>query len=400
MRAYEIAFRGICQRRVSSLITIGAVALACSMLMLVWAFKKEAERSFAGANGGFDAVLGPRGSKLQIVLNGLYHLDESPGLMKWDDYEQIARFPAIEAAYPIAVGDNYRGYRLVGTVPEYLQNHYYIDSKQFELQPGGELFADESMLAVAGSLVARRLGIGVGDTFQPYHGLIFNENAIHEEVYTVSGVLEPTGTPADRVIWIPIRGIQTMSGHNPAAASDISAVLLKFKQGANMAGFQLDMLYNKQGNRLTLAWPANRTIIQFFDKISWIDKALQAMAALVAVVAGGSILAILYNAMNERRRDIAVLRALGAKKMTVFSISLLEAMGMTFAGVVAGFAVYAVFGFAVGEVVQRETGVALNPFSGNAAMIWAPVGMLGIGFLSGLVPSIKAYKTEVSKNLL
>lgn len=399
MRAYEIAFRGICQRRVSSLITIGAVALACSMLMLVWAFKKEAERSFAGANGGFDAVLGPRGSKLQIVLNGLYHLDESPGLMKWEDYEQIAKFPAIESAYPIAVGDNYRGYRLVGTVPEYLQNHYYTDGKPFELEPGGELFSDESMRAVAGSLAARRLGIGVGDTFQPYHGLIFNENAIHEEVYTVSGVLEPTGTPADRVIWIPIKGIQTMSGHNPAAATDISAVLLKFKQGANMAGFQLDMLYNKQGNRLTLAWPANRTIIQFFDKISWIDKALQAMAALVAIIAGGSILAILYNAMNERRRDIAVLRALGAKKMTVFSISLLEALGMTFAGLIAGFAVYALFGFAVGEVVQRETGVALNPFSGNASMIWAPAGMLGIGFLSGLVPSVKAYRTEVSRNL-
>ena len=399
MRAYEIAFRGICQRRVSSLITIWAVALACSMLMLVWAFKKEAERSFAGANGGFDAVLGPRSSKLQIVLNGLYHLDESPGLMKWEDYEQIAKFPAIESAYPIAVGDNYRGYRLVGTVPEYLQNHYYTDGKPFELEPGGELFSDESMRAVAGSLAARRLGIGVGDTFQPYHGLIFNENAIHEEVYTVSGVLEPTGTPADRVIWIPIKGIQTMSGHNPAAATDISAVLLKFKQGANMAGFQLDMLYNKQGNRLTLAWPANRTIIQFFDKISWIDKALQAMAALVAIIAGGSILAILYNAMNERRRDIAVLRALGAKKMTVFSISLLEALGMTFAGLIAGFAVYALFGFAVGEVVQRETGVALNPFSGNASMIWAPAGMLGIGFLSGLVPSVKAYRTEVSRNL-
>ena len=399
MKSYEIAFRGICQRRVSSLITIGAVALACSMLMLVWAFKKEAERSFAGANGGFDAVLGPRGSKLQIVLNGLYHLDESPGLMKWEDYEQIAKIPAIEAAYPIAVGDNYRGYRLVGTVPEYLQNHYYTDGKRFELGLGGELFSDGSMLAVAGSLAARRLGIGVSDTFQPYHGLIFNEDAIHEEVYTVSGVLEPTGTPADRVIWIPIKGIQTMSGHNPAAANDISAVLLKFKQGANMAGFQLDMLYNKQGNRLTLAWPANRTIIQFFDKISWIDKALQAMAVLVAIIAAGSILAILYNAMNERRRDIAVLRALGAKKMTVFSISLLEALGMTFVGAIAGFAAYALFGFAVGEVVQRETGVALNPFSGNAAMIWVPVGMLGIGILSGLVPSIKAYKTEVSKNL-
>jgi putative ABC transport system permease protein len=190
-----------------------------------------------------------------------------------------------------------------------------------------------------------------------------------------------------------------MSGHNPKAATDISAALLKFKQGANMAGFQLDMLYNKQGNRLTLAWPANRTIVQFFDKISWFDKILQAVAALVAIIAGGSILAILYNTMNERKRDIAVLRALGAKRLKVFTISLLEAVGMTLAGVVTGFVVYAVLGFAIGEIVQRETGVLLNPFTGNAAMIWAPLGMLGIGVLSGLLPALKAYRTDVSKNL-
>jgi len=368
--------------------------------MLVWAFKKEAEQSFAGANGGFDAVLGPRGSKLQIVLNALYHLDESPGLMKWEDYEQISKFPAIEAAYPIAVGDNYRGYRLVGTHPEYLGNHSYAEGRRFELEGEGTLFEDDSMTAVVGNLAARRLGMEVGDTFHPYHGLIFNENAQHEETYTVSGILKPTGTPADRVIWIPIKGIQTMSGHNPKAATDISAALLKFKQGANMAGFQLDMLYNKQGNRLTLAWPANRTIIQFFDKISWFDKILQAVAALVAIIAGGSILAILYNAMNERKRDIAVLRALGAKKITVFAISLFEAVGMTLAGVAVGFATYALLGFAIGGIVQRETGVLLNPFTGNAAMIWAPLGMLAIGALSGILPAIKAYRTEVSKNLL
>ena len=166
-----------------------------------------------------------------------------------------------------------------------------------------------------------------------------------------------------------------------------------------MAGFQLDMLYNKQGNRLTLAWPANRTIVQFFDKISWFDKILQAVAALVAIIAGGSILAILYNTMNERKRDIAVLRALGAKRLKVFTISLLEAVGMTLAGVVTGFVVYAVLGFAIGEIVQRETGVLLNPFTGNAAMIWAPLGMLGIGVLSGLLPALKAYRTDVSKNL-
>jgi len=400
MNSVSIAMRGIRERRVSSAITIAAVALACSLLMLVWAFKKEAEQTFAGASGGFDAVLGPRGSKLQIVLNALYHLDESPGLMRWADYEQVAKFPAIEAAYPLAVGDNYRGYRLVGTLPEYLQNHAYAEGRTFALEEGGSVFAADSMQAVVGSFAARRLDLEIGDTFHPYHGLVYNEGAAHEETYTVSGVLKPTGTPVDKVIWIPISGIQTMSGHNPKAATDVSAVLIKLKQGANMAGFQLDMMYNKQGDRLTLAWPANRTILQFFDKISWFDKILQAMAAMVAIIAGGSILAILYNAMNERKRDIAVLRALGARKRTVFAISLLEAVGMTLAGVLLGFVIYAGLGFGIGEIVQRETGVALSPFTGNAAMVWAPLGMLGIGLLSGILPAIKAYRTDVSRNLL
>ena len=399
MNSISIAMRGIRERRVSSAITIAAVALACSLLMLVWAFKKEAEQSFAGASGGFDAVLGPRGSKLQIVLNALYHLDESPGLMRWADYEQATKFPAIEAAYPLAVGDNYRGYRLVGSIPEYLQNHAYAEGRSFELENGGSLFESGSMQAVVGAFAARRLGLGVGDTFHPYHGLVYDEGAKHEELYTVTGVLKATGTPVDKVIWIPISGIQTMSGHNPKAATDVSAVLIKLKQGASMAGFQLDMMYNKQGDRLTLAWPANRTILQFFDKISWFDKILQAVAALVAIIAGGSILAILYNAMNERKRDIAVLRALGARKRTIFLISLLEAVGMTFAGVILGFVVYVFLGMGIGEIVQRETGVALSPFSGNAAMVWAPLGMLGIGLLSGVLPAIKAYRTDVSRNL-
>jgi len=400
MNSVSIAVRGIRERRVSSAITIAAVALACSLLMLVWAFKKEAEQSFAGASGGFDGVLGPRGSKLQIVLNALYHLDESPGLMRWSDYEQAKKFPAVEAAYPIAVGDNYRGYRLVGTTPDYLANHSYREGKSFELEGEGALFEEKTLTAVVGSFAAQRLGMDVGDTFHPYHGLVYSEAAKHEEIYTVVGVLKPTGTPADKVIWIPISGIQTMSGHNPAAATDVSAVLIKLKKGANMAGFQLDMLYNKRGDRLTLAWPASRTIIQFFEKISWFDQILQAVAILVAIIAGGSILAILYNAMNERKRDIAVMRALGARKRTVFAISLLEAVGMTAGGVIVGFVFYFGLGSVIAGVVQRETGVALSPFADNAAMLWAPLGMLGIGLLSGILPAIKAYRTDVSRNLI
>lgn len=399
MSPWRIAAKGLRSRALSSAIAAGSLALSTCLLMLVWAFKGEAERTLTGADGGFDAVLGPRGSKLQIVLNALYHLEESPGLMKWADYEQIKGHPAVAAAYPIAVGDNYLGYRLVGTAPEYLLSHEYRPEERFAIAGEGRVFEPAAMEAVAGSLAARQLRLTVGDTFHPYHGLNYDPNARHEEEYTVTGVLEPTGTPADKVIWIPVAGVQNMSGHDPAAATSLSAALVKLNQGANMAGFQLDMLYNKRGDRLTFAWPASRSILQFFEKLGWFDAALQWIAGMVALIAGAGVTAVLYNAMNERRRDIAVWRALGARRRTVFGIAVLESLGITVSGLLAGLALYLVAGYGVATLLRNEAGVAVDLLAFNAAFAWVPLALLGVGLLAGLVPAIKGYGTNVSENL-
>src|SRR6202050_5183350 len=126
-------------------------------------------------------------------------------------------------------------------------------------------------------------------------------------------MLTPANTRAERVIWIPLEGIQKMTGHDPKAATDVSAVLVKLKAGSAMAGFQMDMMYNKQGNRLTFAWPIGAVMATLFDKISWFDRVLTLVAWLVALVAAGSILASIYNSMNERRRDLALIRAPGQR---------------------------------------------------------------------------------------
>ena len=400
MSPIRIAVKGLKSRLLSSLVTAGSMALAVCLLLLVWGLKVEAERSFAAADGGFDAVLGPRGSELQIVLNALYHLDESPGLIKWSDYEQIKASPAVAAAYPIAVGDNYRGIRLVGTVPEYLSEHQYSSGNNFELKAGGRLFDPNKLEAVVGSQAAKRLGIGIGDTFHPYHGLQFEPNARHSEIYTVVGMLEPSGTPADQVIWIPVAGIQTMSGHAAAFADSVSAVLVKFQPGARMAGFQLQMLYNRQGDRMTLAWPVSQSVLRLFDKLSWFDLALRWIAGLVAVIAAAGITATLYNAMNERRRDIAVWRALGARRSVVVAISLMESLGIVLAGLVSGFLLYLFAGYAAANLLRERAGVVLDLLSPNPAFWAVPLGVLGIGLLAGLAPAIKAYRVEVSKDLV
>jgi putative ABC transport system permease protein len=250
------------QHALSTGVTALGVALAGGLVMSVWVLRDQAERAFAGMTGGADAVLGARGSKLQLVLNAVFHLDESPGNLAWSEVEEIRRHPSVEVAVPMAGGDNYRGYRVVGTTLELFERLEYAPGRRLTVRPPGRRFDPTAREAVVGSFVARRLGLKRGDEIHPYHGLVFDAEHRHEEDYVVVGVLEPSNTPADRVIWIPLEGIQKMSRHDPRAAAEVSAVLVRFKAGSPLIGKQLETQYNREGTRLTFAWPIARIVAQ------------------------------------------------------------------------------------------------------------------------------------------
>ena len=395
MTLWLVIYRSLRQHALSTLVTAASIALACGLLLTVWMVKTQSQAAFTAANAGFDAVLGARGSKLQLVLNALFHLEASPGNLAWSDYEQIRRHPAVKTALPIAVGDNLRGYRLVGTVPE-LFDVELAPGRKFELA-AGQWFAPGAAEAVAGSFAAAQLGLRPGDTFHPFHGLTFDERNRHAETYTVAGVLAPTNTPADRVIWLPLAGIQTMGGHDPRAATDVSAVLIQLR--APTAGFMLDMLYNKQGNRLTFAYPVGAIIAELFKKIAWFDRVLELVAYLVALVAAGAVLASIYNSMSARQRDIAILRALGARRRTIFGAVLGEAVAIGALGAFAGLIVYAGLFSAVAGIIREQTGVVLTVAAWHPALTLAPLGMIVLCALGGVVPALKAYRVSVADTL-
>ncbi len=396
MTVFRIVFKSLRQHALSTCITAASIALATGLWISVWVVKEQAHTTFTGMNGGFDAVLGARGSQLQLVLNAVFHLEASPGNLPWSDVEEIQKDPRVALAVPIAVGDNYRGARLVGTSNDLFEKAEYAPGHKFTLA-SGRIFDSQRREAVVGSFAAQRLGLKVGDQFHPFHGLVFDEKNQHSETYVVVGVLQPSNTPADRVIWIPLAGLQLMSGHDPKTATDVSAVLVKLR--SPLSGRQMEMTYNKQGNRLTFAWPIGTIIAQLFDKIAWFERVLELVSYLVALVASGSVLASIYNSMNERRREIAILRALGARRMIIGSAVVLEATAITALGVLVGLAIYVVILTAVAGVVRSQTGVVLDPLAPAAVMVWAPAAMLGLGALAGLVPAWKAYRTDVARNL-
>jgi putative ABC transport system permease protein len=392
-----IIYRSLRQHALSTLVTAAGIALACGLLMCVWMVKTQSQSAFTQTTSGFDAVLGARGSKLQLVLNAIFHLEASPGNLAAADYEMIKRHPMVKAAVPIAVGDNLRGYRLVGTIPELFSTVEYAPGRKFAVRSGGRVFAATAKEALAGSFAAERLGLKVGDTFRPFHGLAFDPKSEHADDFVVTGILEPTNTPVDRVIWIPLEGIQKMTGHDAKTATDLSAVLIQLRAPA--AGFMLDTMYNKQGNRLTFAYPVGAIIAELFGKIAWFDQVLTLVAYLVALVAAGSVLASIYNSMSARRRDLAILRALGARRRTIFGAVLAEAASIGALGAVAGFAVYFALLAGVASVIRAQTGVVLELTARHPVLWMCPLAMIGLCALGGVVPAVKAYRTPVAETL-
>ena len=391
-----IVRRSLRQHAFSTTITALSIALAGGLLMSVWVVKEQSQRTFTQVNTGFDAVLGARGSKLQLVLNAIFDLEASPGNLSAADYDDIRHNRAVKLAIPIAVGDNLRGYRIVGTIPELFTDVEYAPGRHFALS-AGKLFDPSEKEAVVGSFAARRLRLNVGDVFHPFHGLAYDPASQHPDTYRVVGVLAPSNTPADKVVWIPIHGLQTMSGHDPRAATDVSAVLIQLRSPT--AGFMLDLMYNKQGNRLTFAYPIGAIMAELFQKIGWFDKVLALVAYLVALVSAAGVLVAIYNSMASRRRDIAILRALGAGRIFISFAIILEATVIGAIGMILAFGAYAAIVSSVAVIIQAQTGVLLETFAYSPVMLWAPLGMIGLCALSGLLPAWKAYRTDVAENL-
>ncbi len=391
--------RGLRQHLFSSILAALLVAFATGGFVTVWTVRRETQRAFAGSVGTFDAVLGARGSPLQLVLAALFHLEAPPGLVDGTEVERLRRHPAVAAAYPLAVGDNYQGWRVVGAERALLESARWLGGRPPRLVSGGRQFDPEKAEAVVGSQAARRLGLAPGACIHPNHGLDHSEEGDHEEHFEVVGVLEPTGTPLDRVIWIPLSAVQHMEGHAASAADSVSAVLLEFRPEMRALGFQLDREYNREGQRHTLAWPVAAVLTGLFERFQWFDRVLACGAGLAAVMAALCVLVALHGSMSARRRDWAILRALGAPRGTLLRTVLGEAVAIGCVGGLGGLLLHASAARLVAWLLREQTGVLLELPRWDPVLVWAPMAMVALCLLAGGLPAWRACATPVAENL-
>lgn len=408
----HLALRSLARHRMANAVTVLTASLAVGLSFAVFAINAQARQAFVTGGSGYDAVLGARGSQLQLVLNTVFHLETSPGNIPWSLYKAVSTTAGVRRAVPIALGDNYRGFRLVGTTPEYFIDPPK-DAPPWKLVAGGRFFDQSRREAVVGSFAAQQTGLRVGASFSPYHGLLFDESAQHAEEYVVVGVLEPTNTPTDRVVFIPIEGIFRMGGHVlrgsgeeytpqvgeaiPVEHREVSAVLLDLANP--QLGFSLEQRINKQGKVATLAFPIGRVVGEVFQKMGWAHRILAFISHIVLFIAGSSILANIVQTLSTRRKEFAVLRALGMPRKRLFALLVLESSLLAAAGSLVGFVVYGGLVSLAAVVIRHQTGVVIQVLSFHPVFVWGVLVMIGLGALAGLFPAWKAYRTPVARNL-
>lgn len=456
MNLLQIAWRNMRQRGLATLLTMFSMALGVGLVVLVLSISWIITESFdRNSNVGYNMIVGAKGGALQLTLNTVFYLSKPIEVIPYEDYLEL--IPGKEGraaeilkiggrvaepqrpgkfnghteggfAIPVCMGDYYGPFRVVGTTSDFFEKLRY--GRQAEDQytfQAGRNFADYSEEngyneAVLGAHTAAYMEKQVGDTFATTHGDPEGEG--HDVEFKIVGILDPTGTPNDRAAFINLEGFYKLDGHQrafvdganpdedkefveaaesnqparlPLEERDLTAVLVKTSEP--MYAIFLQREVNKR-LRTQAVSPIDEITTMLNAFVRPIQQAFLVVTLVVCVVSSISILVSIYNSMNERRRDIAVMRALGARRDVVVSIVLLESLLIAVGGGLIGWVAGHSIGVACSSMVESRTGITigfLNTVTTNELLLIP--GLVVLATIAGIVPAFVAYRTNVSQNL-
>lgn len=422
MTLARIAWRYLWSRPLVTTAAVIGIALGVALISAVLTLRRETEASLKREAGLFDLVVGAKGSPLQLVLSTVYHMDVPTGNIPVKRYEALKANPQVVAAYAIGLGDNYQGFRIVGTEPNYFDMKVpKTGAKLLTFAEGGVY--KEPFDVVLGASVAAQTGLKLGGSFAGTHGLVsVPGSAEHGEFpYRIVGILKPSGTAQDRAIFAPLESIwriheaeetthnavkgltaaENAGGTNTKAEGkgvrdEITAVLLQLK-APGLRLWLADEIRN--GTESMPAIPMNEVLRLYENVLTPMQRALLAVAALVVVVSVLTVMTTLYQAAERRRKDIAIIRTLGGRRWEVFVLSVAEAMLLSLIGIAFG-ALLGHGGLALaGRMWQASSGITLGAWSvdGTEAALLSVVFLCGS--FAGLVPALVSYRRSPSGDL-
>lgn len=412
----RLAWQSAWNRRFTLSLTVFSIALSAFMLMGVERIRTDVREGFTSAVSGTDLIVGARTGPVQLLLYSVFRIGAATNNIRWSSVKDIENMRGVKWVIPMSLGDSHHGYSVLGTSGVYFEHFRYGDQQGLELVQGKPF--EDLFDTVLGAEVARQLGYQLGDRITLTHGAGGPINAIEhdDKPFVVTGILAATGTPVDRTVHISLEAMEALHvdwragvrlpGQNVDATAvreldlqpkNVTAVLVGLQSRAQVFSVQRQ-INNFRAEPLMAVLPGV-AMDELWRLIGTGEKSLLLMSAMVAFVSLLGMVAVVLAGLNERRRELAVLRAVGAKPLHIIGLLGLEGALATFAGVFIGCLALWAVGLALSPWLLSQFGLALHFASITALQWWILAGLLGTGFLASLIPGWRAYRLSLIDGL-
>ena len=404
----RLALKSLWNRRVTLALTVFSIALSVTLLLGVERLRHDARAAFANTLSGTDLVVGARAGSVQLLLYSVFRIGNPTNNLSWESYREIAAHPKVAWSVPLSLGDSHRGFRVLGTTAEYFERYRYGNKRPLAFSEGRPF--DDLFDVVLGAEVAEKLGYRLGRPLVIAHGageVSFVEHS--DKPFSVVGILERTGTPVDRTLHVSLAGIEAIhvgwrsGAPGPGSAlpaervrnmdltpETITAALLGLK--SKIATFQVQRAVNQYDKEALSAILPGVALRELWDLMGVAERALRVVSSLVVLVGLSGMATVILAGLNERRRELAILRSVGARPRHLFLLLMSESGLLALLGAVVGVALL-YLGLVVAQpIIEAHYGLHLALGGLSQREWWLLGAVVGAGVLVGALPGYRAYR--------
>ncbi|MFD2229373.1 ABC transporter permease [Alkalimarinus sediminis] len=415
MAIVKLAIKSLYNRRGTALLTIFAIAVSVSLLLGVERVRTQAKESFANTISGTDLIIGARTGSIQLLLYSVFRMGNATNNISWQSYEEISKQKSVKWSVPLSLGDSHRGYRVLGTNTDYFKYYQFGQSQPLQFNQGQPF---ESLFeAVIGSEVAAKLQYKIGDKIVIAHGSGSTSFTKHEQMpFTISGILAPTSTPVDKTVHVSLPAIEAIHlGWNNGAPPVTGAVRISnvdietlqptaitaalIGMSSKIRVFQLQRMVNQYKQEPLQAIIPGVALHELWRMMGVAEQALVVISGFVVASGLLGMLTMILASLNERRREMAILRAVGARPWQIFMLMISEAGLLALAGALVGVATLFSLLAITQPILQQQFGILIS-VSMLTAYEWKLLGLVILsGVAIGVIPSIQAYRMSLADGM-
>ncbi|EJH0828310.1 ABC transporter permease [Vibrio parahaemolyticus] len=410
----KLAWKSLMNRKATAVLTIMTVAISVILLLGVERIRTQAKDSFANTISGTDLIVGGRSGQVNLLLYSVFRIGNATNNIDWKSYQEFSQHRAVDWAIPISLGDSHKGFRVMGTNHGYFEHYKYGSKQPLTFSKGKEF--NGLFETVLGSDVAKQLGYQIGSEIIIAHGISDVGFSRHDKLpFKVVGILAPTGTPVDKTVHVSLEAIEAIHvgwesgarlGPTPDAKvlqerdfqpKQITAMLVGLK--SRIQTFALQRQINNYPKEPLSAIMPGVALHELWGMMSVAEQTLMAVSGFVVIAGLLGMLSSLLTSLQERRREMAILRAMGARPRHVFSLLISEASLLTAAGIVTGvLGLYAILAL-LQPLIQQHYGINLT-LSTLSAYEWMLLSFVQCaGIVIGFIPAFRAYRQSLSDGM-